>query len=55
MQDSGTPELETADFSQSHVSLNYSLIVYFVYTQAQKLKIFESIFAIVTTLANKKY
>ena len=36
------PEIETADLSQSHVSLNFRHIVYFIETQVQKSKIIET-------------
>ena len=41
---SRTPEIETADLSQSHVSicLKFGLIVYFIETQVQQPKIIET-------------
>ena len=42
VQYSRTPVIETADVSQSHVSLNFGLIVYFMETQVQEPKIIET-------------
>ena len=39
---SQTPEIETEDLSQTHTSLNFGLLVYFIETQVQQAKIIET-------------
>ena len=59
---SRTPEIETANLSQSHAGLNlsqfqtdYLLRIYLSTAILNYIKLFDSILGIVTTLTNEKY